>query len=179
MDASRNLTSPTLDFILGKGADLPAPTPEEFARILQVVAEEIRDSDSLEHIVGNRSVFSHNSSVWELAECIKAKGFPYTDSLRARQIYSHRPSSPERRAGEHEEILYLAYEGQQVMWLWLRRYSHLNSKIGILDCVEINTDNAAKVFGDSTENPKGKHFYLSILQSLVQIMDNEVEDQGH
>lgn len=59
MDTSRDFVfqSPTFDFVLGAGRNIPQPTEEECTHILLALAEELSRSGVLRDIIGNRPIF--------------------------------------------------------------------------------------------------------------------------
>jgi hypothetical protein len=178
VDTSRNFSSATFNFVIGSGHHFPAPTPEEYVHILNTVALRLDEVHLLDHVVGNRGVFTDMTGTYELSNYLATTPHPYSNKLRARRIYARCFSSTERSVGDLEDNYYLAYDGKKVMWLWLCQHTHRSDKSGVVDFAEITPDNAIMALG-GPEHPVEKHFDGSILESFVEIMNDEVSERKH
>lgn len=187
MDTSRNFNSPTVAFVTGDGTYTPTPTPWDLVEILHDIGRRLRKDDLLDHVVGNRNVFSDNSEAWDLREGI-AKAYrngrnnaphAYSSRLRARKIYSggHSHSSVSGHPYLQESI-HLGYDHGEFMWFWLMKHCSDSDLKGPAYCYDLMSPGARTAFEDS-DMPRGKYFGLTVLQSLDKILKDEVEERRH
>lgn len=188
MDTSRNFSSPTVDFVIGDGTHVPTPTMSDLVEILHAIGERLRKDGVLDHVIGNRNVFSSNLEVWDLREGLtrayrngRNDADPtYSDRLRARKIYSggsHSHSILNNRP-YLREALYLGYDHGDFMWFWLVEHCSDSSLTGPVYCYDLKSAGARMAFEES-DIPRGKYFGMSVLQSLDKILKDEVKERRH
>lgn len=187
MDASRNFSSPTVDFVLGNGASIPTPTLGDLLEILHAAGRQLRKDGLLEHVIGNRNVFGTSSEVWDLKEGI-TKAYhngrnnapeAYSERLRARKIYASGSHTHHSVLNYHpylEEAIFLGYDRGDFMWLWLVKHCSHSDSNGPAYCYDLTSPGGRMAFEES-DMPRGTQFGMSVLLSLDKILKDEVKER--
>ena len=164
MDTSFDQTSPTLDFMLGNGINLPKPTDEDMARLLFATVVNLHEQGYLADIIGNHPVdASENHRLdWALRTEQNAH-MSYLRKYRAKEIRSTVWNSPlEPWITLEENYLYLTCSPNHAAWVLL------TESVGKPIVVsQLTAESMAKFFVDYRD--WAQHIGLHILNKLYQL----------
>jgi hypothetical protein len=175
MDTSRDYSSPTYDFVMGKGVNLPRPSYHDYSHIIMGVGEKIESNGLLNDVIGYRTVDTDShlkKAIEQLAPADATDDESPYGKLRARSIFSLDHGSGER----HTVIkFYLGTLKSQLTWIFLHAYDSQSSRSGeIITCTMPDARGMAKLFFDYQYLAEGKIAQL-VLHGLKSNVDLEVK----
>lgn len=152
MDTSRDFNSLTLDFMLGEGVRLPAPTHDDYAHALVTLGRELNRRNLLSDIIGNRPAANDPHLTRGIDGMPDEKRDEYgsrLEKLRAISIVNLDSGSGEEHAGMS---IYLGHVNSRVVWMFLKGHAYRSSRQGeIIECTELDAKSMARVFSDYEE----------------------------
>jgi hypothetical protein len=170
MDTSSDFSSPTYDFLIGRGLNLPVPTAEEMARLLIRIGESLRHNNTLHDIVGNRPIVSSSGENYALERAMERfmpERLAELQRARTREVYGH-----ERYGDDTGFGFYLGYDGHEVLWFWVKDYYWRSPNQGPIECIELDAESMTEVLS-RFEWAMGPGWF--VLEGLVKLAKKEVE----
>lgn len=180
MDTSRDFIfqSPTFDFVLGAGRDIPQPTVEDWTHVLLVLTEELADSGVLQDIIGNRPIFRSetNFGIWELEEGLKEWKDHY-HKARALEVISWSESSLLSGVNAETCKVYLGTKGRTHYWFFLRFHNHRSAQSGTIECVDMDDDSMIHIFSRHQWGESVSGLPRRILAELVKLVEKALKER--
>lgn len=180
VDTSRDFVfqSPTFDFVLGAGRNIPQPTEEECTHILLALTEELSRSGVLRDIIGNRPIFRSdaNSGIWELEKGLEEWRDKY-QGARALEVVSWSESSILAGTSAETCKIYVGIKGRTPYWFFLRFYNHRSAQSGTIECYEMDEDSMIRIFSAYRWAQSVSGLPRRILAELVELVDKTLKDK--
>lgn len=180
MDTSRDFVfqSPTFDFVLGAGRDIPQPTEEECTHVLLALTDELSRSGVLRDIIGNRPIFrsESNSGIWELETGLEEWKGQY-QGARALEVISWSENSLQGGANAETCKVYVGIKGRTPYWFFLRFHNHRSVQSGTVECYEMDEDSMIRIFSAYRWARSASGLPRRILAELVDLVDKALKER--
>jgi hypothetical protein len=164
MDTSRDYNSPTLDFLLGNGANLPVPADKDLAVLLFVTVNGLMEQGILADIIGNRppEAGENYKLAWAL-DVVPDDSKSHLKTLRARQLLTTNCiDDADHSAAIGHDYLYVACTRSEALWLVV------SDRNGTYRLSQLSVDSMVDFFSYHTH--WATHVGLRILDNLIKIM---------
>lgn len=180
VDTSRDFIfqSPTFDFALGAGRDIPQPTEEDCTHVLLVLIEELSRSGVLRDIIGNRPIFrsESNSGIWELEKGLEEWKDQF-QGVRALEVISWSESSLQGGVNAETCKVYVGIKGRTPHWFFLRFHNHRSVQSGVVECYEMDEDSMIRTFSAYRWARSVSGLPRRILAELIELVDKALKER--
>lgn len=160
----------TLDFMLGQGINLPAPTDLEFAKLLEIVALRLQPYAS--NLIGNKPYNTNeNWMLKEVIESLTPVDATFYKELRAVMLkaFPTRYGNDLSRAGHH--YLYIACSRNRVYWLQVDRLDKLQALKPKMTVRVMDETAWLELFSEYSDY--AVHIAIQLIRKLAVLADTE------
>jgi hypothetical protein len=166
MDTSRDYNSPTLDFLLGNGANLPVPADRDLAKLLFVTINNLMEQGILADVIGNRppEASENYKLAWAL-DMVPDDSKSHLKTLRAREILTTNCiDDADHSATIGHDYLYVACTRSEALWLVV------SARSGTHRLSQLTVESMVDFFSYRTH--WATHIGLRILDNLTKVMQD-------